>query len=342
MISEIPQYIKFENFTIELLKFHGFDITQTEQKNNSQYDFKAKRNSDLWAVEVKFYKTSRAQMPLIESAATQLAIHISNPENLKGMLIISCAISKNQREYIEKKYGILLVDRSDLFNWASNRSDLTEELVSILEEIYLPELSSGRVLNEISTATLPNTQSSPPAADSKGSAICQKIRDLKPGKDTWREYETLCDEILRYLFTNDLCGWHSQEKTSDDLNRFDYICRIMPTTKFWEFLINQLNSAYIIFEFKNYSKEIKQGQILTTEKYLLEKGLRKVAIIFSRLGADKNSIAMTQGAMRENGKLIIVLDDEKVCKMLTMRENGEDPTDLLFDIADKFLISLPR
>ena len=51
---------------------------------------------------------------------------------------------------------------------------------------------------------------------------------------------------------------------------------------------------------------------------------------------------MTQGAMREQGKLILIVNDEKVCEMLHMKERGEDPTDCLFEIADNFLLTLPR
>jgi hypothetical protein len=117
---------------------------------------------------------------------------------------------------------------------------------------------------------------------------------------------------------------------------------MLPATDFWSFLINHLNSRYVLFEFKNYSSKIKQGQILTTEKYLLEKGLRRAAIILSRRGAERNAVLMAQGAMRESGKLMLILDDEKVCRMLHMKEEGDDPTDLLFELADEFLLSLPR
>src|ERR1035437_1310609 len=58
---------------------------------------------------------------------------------------------------------------------------------------------------------------------------------------------------------------------------------------------------------KNYTGRVKQAQILTTEKYLLEKGLRRVAIVVTRAGAHKDAIAMTQGAMRENGKLMLIV-----------------------------------
>jgi hypothetical protein len=126
------------------------------------------------------------------------------------------------------------------------------------------------------------------------------------------------------------------------LNRFDYVCRIRPTTDFWNFLLHHLDSRYVLFEFKNYTDKIKQGQILTTEKYLLERGLRRVAIVISRTGAKADAIKMTQGAMREHGKLMLIVDDEQVCEMLHMKERGEDPTDRLFELADDFLLTLPR
>lgn len=67
-----------------------------------------------------------------------------------------------------------------------------------------------------------------------------------------------------------------------------------------------------------------------------------MAIIFTRCGVDKNAVCMMQGAMREHGKLILSVDDNVVCKMLHMKERGDDPTDLLFELTDNFLLSLPR
>lgn len=103
-----------------------------------------------------------------------------------------------------------------------------------------------------------------------------------------------------------------------------------------------MNCQYIIFECKNYTKEIKQGQILTTEKYLFPKALRSVSIIFTRIGADDNAIKMAEGALRENGKLILVVTDEHVCEMLHAKDNANDPSDILFNLADEFFMRLNR
>jgi hypothetical protein len=48
-----------------------------------------------------------------------------------------------------------------------------------------------------------------------------------------------------------------------------------------------------------------------------------MAIIMTRTGAEAHALAMTQGAMREQGKLILIVNDEKVCEMLHMKERGK-------------------
>lgn len=342
MAEPVRTYFRFERLVAELLEANGFQV-QTNQRLDidQEFDFQATLGYDDWAVEVKYYRTARPQLSLVETAAARLSNSIARNRNMKGMLVVACSLSPEHRLFLENKFGLVFVDRSDLFIWASKSPEKSDELSALLEERHLPsELPKGRDIDQSLAASHPPSNLTP--TDTKGTDLCNELRSLKRGKTTWSQYEKLCDKILRYLFPNDLHGWHTQKRTDDGLNRFDYICRIKPTTDFWTFLLDHLDSRYVLFEFKNYSGLIKQGQILTTEKYLLEKGLRRVAIVLSRAGAEKNAIAMTQGAMRESGKLMLVLNDDKVCQMLHMKERGEDPTDLLFDVADDFLLSLPR
>lgn len=332
---------KFEELVGKLLVTNGFQIKdKPDFRSDSGFDFLVTQENEHWAVEVKYYRTARPQLSLIESAAIRL-VSVINNDKTKGMLIVASHLNYGYKEALVKKFGLVFLDRSDLFVLASVSPYLLDELSSLLEEPDYDQYlhSSSHDLSRILKIT-PISTSKP--IDTTGSDFCRELHLLKRGKAAWSDYEKLCDKILKYLFPNDLHGWHTQKRTDDGLNRFDYVCRIKPATDFWSFLIDHLNSRYIIFEFKNYIGKIKQGQILTTEKYLLENGLRRVAIIFSRTGADDNAIKMTQGAMRENGKLMLILDDDRVCNMLHMKEKGEDPTDLLFEIADDFLLSLPR
>jgi hypothetical protein len=232
-------------------------------------------------------------------------------------------------------------DRADLVAWAANEPNVLDEIETVLESSSATSSEQQARPRSVPDDGKPLPKS-PPPEDRMASELSRQLRALKRGKATWVAYETLCDQILRYLFPHDLHGWHKQRRTDDGLNRFDYVCRIKQTTDFWRFLVEHLDSRYVLFEFKNYTGRVKQAQILTTEKYLLEKGLRRVAIVVTRAGAHKDAIAMTQGAMRENGKLMLIVDDQQMSKMLLMKERGEDPTDLLFDLADDFLLSLPR
>lgn len=342
MQTSTPTWQQFEDLVRRILQANSFDVFVHSPRGDKGFDFQAQHSGETWAIEVKYYRTARAQPALINAAAARVVSNGVNANASKGMLIVSCFLAGEIRQALEQKFSITLLDQADLRNWCAVYPDLTEELDSLLETSpWEPNAAnSTRQSPDTSGRLIKGAQT--PRPDTNGSELCRELKGTKKGKISWAQYEKTCEKILKYLFLNDLHGWHPQKRTDDGLNRYDYVCRVRPTTEFWKFVIDHLDSRYILFEFKNYSGKIKQGQILTTEKYLLERGLRRVAIIMTRTGAEAHAIAMTQGAMREHGKLMLILDDEKVCKMLHMKERGEDPTDYLFEIADDFLLKLPR
>ena len=97
-----------------------------------------------------------------------------------------------------------------------------------------------------------------------------------------------------------------------------------------------------MFEFKNYNALIKQGQICTTEKYLFETALRKVAIVITRKGIDKNGNKMISGILRETGKLIIVLNDDDIKTMIELHEKNEKVSMVLSEKLDAILTTLEK
>ena len=50
----------------------------------------------------------------------------------------------------------------------------------------------------------------------------------------------------------------------------------------------------------------------------------------------------TRGAARESGKLIIHLNIDDICKMLDLKDSGDDPNAVIFDIVDEMLMKLVR
>jgi hypothetical protein len=348
-MMQLPeQWRQFEDLVQRILEARGFSVTPHSPRGDAGYDFTGFLKNQRWAIEVKYYRTDRAQPHLIEAAARRVAQFREQASSYRGMLIVSCTLPAEMRAAFELKFSILFVDRVDLKMWTAGSPLLSEELdvlmgasikakeeVAVSRDDPLERVPSEPPIDLEFVSPLPPT-------DVRGSELCADLKLIKPGKVAWPHYEAFCAQALKYLFPNDLEGWHKQKRTDDGLNRFDFVCRLRPTTEFWNFLIDHLNSRYVLFEFKNYTDKIAQGQILTTEKYLLERALRRVALIFTRKGPDDDAIKMTQGAMREHGKLMLVIDDDKLCKMLHLKERGEDPSDYLFNLADDFLLSLPR
>lgn len=332
----------FEDLVRRILATTDFHVTVHSQRGERGFDLLGTLADEQWAIEVKFYRTARAQPTLIEAAATRLVNNGIEARALKGMLVVSCVLPTELRDALERKFSVTFVDRGDLRSWVAGRPELAEELDALIEADPSDPQTSRAVRDDPRARSTPISEVPVPPVDTRGTELCHELKAIKRGKQAWAQYETVCEKILRYLFPNDLHGWHSQKRTDDGLNRFDFVCRVRPTTEFWKFVIGHLDSRYVLFEFKNYSGKIKQGQILTTEKYLLERGLRRMAIILTRAGAEPPAVAMTQGAMREHGKLMLIVDDDIVCEMLHMKERGEDPTDCLFELADNFLLSLPR
>ena len=157
-----------------------------------------------------------------------------------------------------------------------------------------------------------------------------------------REYEKLMCEIARYLFGDYLGLWEEQEQSGDNLNRLDILCKIENRSGFWSFISHDLQSQYVVFECKNLCDFVGQSHILTTEKYLYGNAFRRFAIIFSRQGPNENALKMARGAMRENGKLIIVLKDADVIEMIESKIAGNNPSEDLASIVDNFFIDLGR
>lgn len=342
MNQSVPTWRLFEDLVRRILEANNFLVKVNDVRGDKGFDLSASFENEHWAIEVKYYRTARAQPSLIDAAAARIAINGIAAQAQKGMLIVSCILPAELRDTLEKKFPITFIDQVDLKVWCKSYPVLAEELDALLEssprELQVTHEIRGKLTGSSrSLGDLPLL-----IHDTRGTELCQELKGTKLGKRSWKQYEEVCEKILKYLFQNDLHGWHSQKRTDDGLNRYDYVCRVRPTTEFWKFVIDHLDSRYVLFEFKNYSGKIRQGQILTTEKYLLERGLRRVAIIMTRIGVESHAVAMTQGAMREHGKLMLIINDEDVCKMLHMKEQGEDPTDCLFELADNFLLTLPR
>ena len=331
---------QFKATVQKILVASGFVVNASASQS---VDIVGDYGGKLWAIEVRFYRSAEFQGRLVKAAALEAANRAAQVSGARGVLVTSCFCPREVRNALETEFALTIADRADLLVWAMSRCpEAIDVIAGMTPDGESQEIAmKGRTLKKVFASTAPAEPRSS-STTKEGSELCSELRSLPSGKASYRDYEVLCVRILKFLFAEQLQGLRTQPATSDGSSRFDCVCRIQPMSEFWRFLMQHLDSRYVLFEFKNSGQELGQGPILTTEKYLFEKALRRVAVVFARKGAGVGARRMISGAMREHGKLILVLADSHVCKMLSMRDNGEDPADLLFEMTDEFLVALSR
>lgn len=347
MHTKYQDYFHFEKLCGELFKKLGFETHHDKRYIKSRttvsiYDLFLKKDNFKIIAEIKFYKTSKPRRQHLIRAVEQLNRYHTELEANKKLLILGNNIDERLKDDIKRENDVEILDLGNLLYLFKPYENLNNEFLTFINNKIIIEEEIKEIKPNVSFLNVktPNKLNQK-VKKKKEKCSCQELLDIPKSKGTI--YEKKCTEILKCIFDKDLSRWFEQENTDDDLSRYDLVCRVnKQDNAFWNLIIDEFKSRYIIFEFKNYKEKIKQTQIYTTEKYLFQKALRNVAFIISRKGADNNAIKVTKGILRETGKLIINLTDDDLCEMLKMRQSGDEPSDYLFEKVDNFLLKMDK
>ena len=305
------------------------------------------QSDEEWNFMTRMYSDSReiATLNRLQSYSRRLGRAESDRKkdlSLQNICVVANLVSdETKRKYEEAKMGYVWDIRNVLWLF-EEYPELKNELISILNysvETIEPKRPEPFIFEEESSQT--ETTEPKSVADS----YIRQLDALGTGRESFLKYEKLCVSILKYILGEYLALWEQQKTTEEELYRFDMCCKIKNgvTQDFFDTICKYFSTKYIVFEFKNYEKLITQREIYTTEKYLYEKALRKVAIIISRNGADKHAEMAARGSLRESGKLIICLSDEDMKAMLQIKKEGERTTgEYLENILDDMLMRLEK
>ena len=332
-MNNISKFHNLNNFTEQLLQYINIreykkDTRLLINNNSIVPDYIFEYDNQKYTLEVKYslnfdvYRKSRL---------TERFLHLKQA-GYENIIIVYTIVDKNKKSLFKDTATIL--DISNILYIIKDNIPLTNELLNIIDfSVENIELKKP----PINIKTTKNTQL---IIENK----IDNLTSINTGKSSFKEYQNYCYNTQKYLFLDYLDLWEKQERTEENLNVFDLICKIKNNVvnEFYNTVEKYFNSKYIIFEFKNYEDKITQYEVCTTEKYLYATALRKVAIILTRKGINKNGYTMIKGILRENGKLIIVLDDEDIKEMIKLKEEGEDPTIILTNKLDYLLTHLEK
>jgi len=352
-------YSNFERLLERLFRGFDFDVKVGvgDEQSGKRYevDLVIHRNQATTYVEVKFYRSKTIPGGLIRESANQLRLLAVSRENaVSGLLVISAFAPQDLKDQLITDHGITLWDRNDLYNmikFGLRDSQLLEDFEQLLneakqgvdtEDVFaettIVEQVPGDYFKALQLHSMPPPVKPPPPKRD----FCRDLGAVFPGRPGWSTYELVGVEVLKYLFEKDLTNWNTQQRTDDEFSRFDMICRVISKNDFWKNLIQSFQSRYVLFEFKNYTEPIGQDQVYTTERYLYLRGLRSVGFIIAPKGGNKQAHKAAKGALREHGKVILILSNADLCKMIELKDSGGEPSDYLSDKLDEFLISLSR
>lgn len=300
-------------------------------RKNIRYipDFVCELNGNKYMVEVKRSFSISIMNKLLDKI-NEAAKSI----NAVAILIFFERIPQKYRSLIEDNYKIQVFDIANILYTVIKNKELVKELsalVSFSLDTVVPEKPKLdiKIKKNVKKNKTPN--------------YIKELQNLESGIKNAKKYENLLERIIKDIFISELELFYAQNRTEDGINIFDMICKIKNTEdEFFTTLERFFNSKYILFEFKNYSERIKQGEICTTEKYLYGTALRNVAIIITRKGIDTNGDKLVKGILRETGKLMLVLNDDDVIKMIELYDNGDKASDVLKKKLDKMLVTLEK
>lgn len=342
-------------FSKNLLKQFGYSQSDSLLiKQDQMWDLILKKDKQRIFVEYKYYK-SQVVSPSIASDLLKTVIKKNMKQNFSNddifLLIVFSNIPFFQKDEIFNRYRIIVWDIENLVFYCKNNPKLFKQLSQItyfsidqIEGQPSKEAEKAYLLfDSIEDKSLNETEEG-----SKNTLLIQKLTNCAVGRDNSREFEEICEEILRYLFeANYFNRLTSQHKTDDEHFRMDLIGSLKITQKndesmhpLWNMLVQHYNSHFVVFEFKNYAEKIDQNLIYITEKYLFNAALRNVAFIISREGFSSAAEFAAKGCLKEHGKLIIDINQDDLLKML--KSPDDNPADYLLAKLEDFLMGISK
>ncbi len=326
----INKYLKFEEIVIKIFSEAEYSIDKMNERDTA-YDFVAKKDGKSYCVEIKY--SQKMYSPIAISTIARM-LFSAESNGMTPVLTTSFKIKETEKEFYKKQFpNLIILDIANLLYAVNDNIKLRDELISELS------FTIDDIAPQEGFVNLNSLQH-----DDYANSLIKELMLCKPGKKMFRTYEEICYDILKNIFADDLALWKKQQKSNKDLYRFDLLCRIKEgnNREFWGILEKYFNTKYIIFEFKNYREKITQKEIYTTEKYLYSKALRGVGIIISANSYDKNAHWASKGCLRENGKLIMLLNSSDLKEMCEMKLNSKEPSDFLLNKLDELLLELEK
>ena len=167
-----------------------------------------------------------------------------------------------------------------------------------------------------------------------------ELMSISPGHENWSQYQVLLKDIFDLLFNPPLSISYYENSDRGGFNRRDIVYPNYSSDGFWSQVRVQYHGSIIIIEAKNHKKAIGKHEIVATSKYLKEKGVGLFSIIATRKGISDSGYHALVDEWSSNQKMLVILDDNDIVKMLKYRITGRYPEEIVRCKIEKLRLSL--
>lgn len=164
----------------------------------------------------------------------------------------------------------------------------------------------------------------------------QQLKDCPAGSAGWREFERVCTETLEYLFVPPLIKARRQSSNRTKTKRRDAILSNRSTdyATNWGRLYREHGVRMIPFEFKNFDLEhIGSNEVEQLVGYM-EEHFGKLAILCCNKGPSLTALDEQRDQFIKMKRLVLILTPAELLEMISIRERGEDPSNLIMDLIE--------
>lgn len=151
-------------------------------------------------------------------------------------------------------------------------------------------------------------------------------------------FEGWAKSFLTYCFKKDFIQYNLQEQSS--INKGSQKTDFQIDTwschhAFIQQLVQTRNCEKLLFEAKNYSKQLANSDLSRLRDYLSKSCYGNFAVVLSRKGHINSDELLTY--YRQNNQVILVLDENDLIKLIEYRENGSSSFDYLAELYSRFI-----
>lgn len=155
----------------------------------------------------------------------------------------------------------------------------------------------------------------------RANELIRELEEIRPGRQDWQAYESLCAKCLRFLFIPPFRSLIEQGRSADGHERRDLILPNNQFGGFWSLIRHEFNSRHIICEVKNVAT-LRKDDLNQLRIYLAKPTIGRFGLLFCRRGAEKSALIAQRAAYEQDKILILIISDLLLSQMLRAHAFG--------------------